>query len=170
MVTKHAKPKKEGSLNRWPKKSAKKVSKILSCSGVSCSQQGVVKGGGGGGSVLRSLGPGSDKGETGLRLPLRLLKDLLLLSCLVLSCVVFWRSLGGPWGVLGMSWWCLGWSWVRLGRSWESWVPLWGPLGRLRGVLGRSWGVLGAPFRSWGARKKKNREIVKKTSRKTPKK
>ena len=51
--------------------------------------------------MLRSLGPGRDEGETGLRLPLRLLKNLLLLSCLVLSCLVL--CFGDPWGALGAS-------------------------------------------------------------------
>ena len=83
--------------------------------------------------MLRSLGPGSDKGETGLRLPLRLLNDLLLLSCLVLSCPVLCcvlEILGGPLGRLRD---VLVVSWVVLGASWE-----------VLGILGASLGALGA--------------------------
>ena len=90
-------------------RSAKKTSKFLNGSGLSCSRKSVVWGGVGG-SVLRSLEPGCNKGETGLL-----------------------ALLGASWGSVGPSRVPLGTLWVTLGTLVG---PLWGLLGGLGEALG----------------------------------
>ena len=71
-----------------------------------------------------------------------MLKLSFVLSCLVLSCLVFlkvdWGHLGSFWKSFGVIFGCLGGHFGHLKRSW-------GHLGRSWGPLGRSWGRLTAP-------------------------
>ena len=100
--------KKGGKGKSLASKGCQKGLQILAGSGVSCSRQGVVRGGGGDDPSLGHLGPGVIRGRLAFVSP-------------------FVSSSGG----VGMSWWCLGWSWVRLGKSW-------GVLGASLGALGAS--------------------------------